>query len=214
MIHAPAKQALIRTLIALAVTGVAAAVVLIMSFAIEVRTHYSDRITMPEEARDAVYGVVLGASIEKKTGLPATALRDRLDTAIDLLKRKKIMGIAVTGDDGAWKSDEVGTMVNYLHSAGVPDEVILVDAGSYRTFDSCVHLKNRGLSQVVLITQRFHLPRALYLCNKIGVDAHGVIADRRWYTKSMYYWLRDFLASPFAYLDVRGITVIEKGPTV
>ena len=68
------------------------------------------------------------------------------------------MGLIVTGDDGAWKSDEVGAMVSYLNRAGVPDDVIYADRGAYRTFDSCANLKVKGFSNVLLVTQRFHLP--------------------------------------------------------
>ncbi len=123
------------------------------------------------------------------------------------------MGLIVTGDDGKYASNEIKGMVDYLHAQGVPDEILFVDAGAYRTFDSCEHLKQKGFSDVLLITQAFHLPRALYLCNKIGVNADGVVADKRWYSKGIYHWARDFFASPFAYFDVRGVEIIKKGPT-
>jgi len=208
------RNGLVRFGILVFASALAAASVLLVLFAVEVRSLYSDREFSPEKAPQKVYGVVLGASVDKKTSEPGIALRDRLDTAIDLLRNRTIMGVIVTGDDGKWKSNEIEGMVNYLHSKQVPDEVIFVDGGAYRTFDSCQHLKDKGFNNVLLITQQFHLPRALYLCNKLGVDSQGVIADKQWYSQYLYYWGRDFLASPFAYFDVRGVTLIEKGPSV
>jgi len=208
------KGAIVRFFALFFAAAVAAASVLLVLFAVEVRSMYSDRIYEPANAPEAVYGVVLGASVDKVTSVPGVALQDRLDVGIDLLRRRVVMGLVVTGDDGLWKSNEIKGMVDYLHSKGVPDEVIFVDGGAYRTYESCAHLQTKGFNNVVLITQQFHLPRALYLCNKIGVESRGVVADQRWYSQYFYYWVRDFLASPFAYFDVRGVTIIEKGPSV
>lgn len=188
--------------------------VLVTVFGLEVRFKYSDRVYDAGDVPNAVYGVVLGASIDPGTMQPSPVLRDRLDTAIDLMKSQKIMGVLVTGDDGKWKSDEITAMVSYLHSQGVPDEVIEVDGGAFRTYMSCEHLAARGFHNVTLITQQFHMARALYLCNESGVTANGVLSDRHWYLKNAFFWVRDFFASPFAYLDVRGIELIKKGPAL
>lgn len=182
--------------------------------ALDVRNQYNARIFSPSDAPKAVYGVVLGAAIKPDSLEPSDVLRDRLDTAVDLLKKRTIMGVIVTGDDGKWKSNEVTSMVNYLHKQGVPDDIIVTDGGAYRTYMSCDNLARRGFNNVLLITQQFHLPRALYLCNEVGVHANGALADKHLYVSIAWYWLRDFLASPFAYLDVRGIHLIEKGPAL
>lgn len=208
------RNGIVRFGILVIASAFAAASVLLVLFAAEVRSRYADREFQLKDAPVRVYGVVLGASVDLVTSEPGIALRDRLDTAIDLLRSRTIMGVVVTGDDGKWKSNEIKGMVDYLHSKNVPDDVIFVDGGAYRTYESCTHLKEKGFTNVLLITQQFHLPRALYLCNKIGVDADGVIADKQWYSQYLYYWGRDFLASPFAYFDVRGVTIIEKGPSV
>lgn len=208
------RGGIVRFGILVAASAFAAASVLLVLFAAEVRSLYADREFSLKDAPVRVYGVVLGASVDKVTSEPGIALRDRLDTAIELLRSRTVMGIVVTGDDGKWKSNEIKGMVDYLHSKNVPDEVIFVDGGAYRTYESCMHLKEKGFNNVLLITQQFHLPRALYLCNKIGVGADGVVADKQWYSQYLYYWGRDFLASPFAYFDVRGVTIIEKGPSV
>lgn len=196
------------------VTCVAAAIALVTLAGLSVRTKFAQKIFDPNDEPEAAYGVVLGASVDPETGAPSRPLTDRLETAIDLLKRRRIMGVIITGDDGRWKSDERQAMLKYLHDRSVPDDIIFVDDGAYRTFDSCRNLATHGFQNVALISQRFHLPRALYLCNELGVRAVGVTADRRWYPQLFYFWMRDLLASPFAYFDVRGVTVIQKGPTV
>lgn len=195
-------------------TGVAAILALALLAGLHVRTKYAHEIFESDKAPVATYGVVLGASVDQKTGAPSQPLTDRLDTALELLKRQSIMGVIISGDDGRWRSDERAAMLAYLHKRDVPDDVIFIDDGAYRTFDSCKNLANHGFRSVALITQQFHLPRALYLCNEIGVHAIGVSADRRWYPKLFYHWARDLVASPFAFLDVRGVTLIEKGPPV
>ena len=138
------RNGIVRFGILVFASAFAAASVLLVLFAVEVRSLYSDRELKLENAPERVYGVVLGASVDIKTSEPGIALRDRLDTAIELLRNRTVMGIIVTGDDGKWKSNEIKGMVDYLHSKNVPDEVIFVDGGAYRTFESCKHLKEKG----------------------------------------------------------------------
>ncbi len=180
---------------------------------IKVRTKFSDKIVTADALDRTVYGVVLGASINPATNGPSVTLQARLDAALDLLRARKIQGIIVTGDDGSWKSNEEKAMVDYLHAANVPDEILYVDKPAYRTFDSCAHLAHAGFSHVVLVTQAFHMPRALFLCNTLGMESVGVIApNNSGFVRAMYDWLRDFAASPFAYFDVHGVKIIKKGP--
>ena len=90
-------------------------------------------------------------------------------------------------------------------SLGVPAEAIVLDDAGWRTYDTCYRAKAvYGLTKAILVTQEFHLPRALFLCSRLGVDAQGVIADRRDYQRSsMLYWnLRELIASIAALWDV------------
>lgn len=197
------------------ITIIAALTVAIIAIALcaTVRFAYSDRVRTVETLDRGVYGVVLGASIDPETTKPSQLLQDRLDTAIDLLRARKIQGVIVTGDDGSWKSNERKAMIDYLHEQKVPDEIIFIDDPAFRTFDSCKNLAAKGFNHVVLVTQKFHMARALYLCNKLGVESEGVIADKRFYSGFLYYWIRDLAASPFAFFDVRGVIIIKKGPS-
>lgn len=210
-LRADQRRAIVTVAIIFSVLA-SAVMVLILVFVAIVRHSYSDRIHTIEKTERTIYGVVLGASIDPGAGTPSQVLQDRLDTAIELLQQRRIMGVIVTGDDGSWRSDERSAMVNYLRKHNVPDEIIVVDDPAFRTYDSCANIKRKGFNHVVLITQRFHLPRALYLCNELGIESHGVVADKRWYGRFIYNWVRDLAASPFAYLDVRGMTLIKKGP--
>lgn len=206
------KQIVRRALVLSIVVIGLAILILIVLFGLNVRSKYSDKIYSEQSAPEKVYGVVLGASVDEKTGAPSALLTDRLDTAIDLLVARKIAGIFLTGDDGRWRSNEMMAMKKYLQAKKIPDELVFTDSGAYRTYDSCFNLHSKHISDVILVTQNFHLPRALYLCNELGVKAIGVSADKHWYLSGIWHWSRDFLASPFAYLDIHGLTLIKKGP--
>ncbi len=169
-----------------------------------VQTAFVDRI-VPAERPDLV-GVadaimVLGASV-KSDGTPSDALRDRLMTGLDLYKAGKAPEILITGDDGGFRADEIDVMRRFLVDQGVPSSTVRVDGEGYRTYESCKRAKEEGIRRVIVVTQRFHLARALYLCNRLGVDAQGVIADRQTYVRIVYFWTRDLLSSAKAWWDV------------
>jgi len=90
-------------------------------------------------------------------------------------------------------------------SLGVPGDAIVLDYAGRRTYDTCYRAKAIfGLTEAILVTQSFHLPRALYLCNQLGVDSLGVEADLRVYRKSsVLYWnMRELIAAAAALWDV------------
>ncbi|NIP32484.1 hypothetical protein GWN26_03100 [Candidatus Saccharibacteria bacterium] len=94
-------------------------------------------------------------------------------------------------------------MLNYMYNRDVPDSIVIVDGNNARTFDSCYRLKNElRQNDVVLITQGFHMPRALYLCNKMGLDAWGLESDLRMYKDIVWFTVRDWMASLLAWWDI------------
>ena len=208
------KSPVVRAAVLFVIAAILGCGVLAFILGAQVRFKYADRIFDIDHAPQTIYAVVLGASVDPKTNVPSIALKDRLDTAIELLRLRKVMGVVITGDDGQYSTNERQGMLDYLHANKVPDEIIFIDDAAYRTYDSCANLKRQNFHDVILISQRFHLPRALYLCNELGVNATGVVADKRWYASVVYDWIRDLLASPFAYFDVRGLTLIKKGPSI
>lgn len=107
---------------------------------------------------------------------------DRVKVGVELYRLGKARKIMMTGDDGAYVSDEVGAMRQAALDAGVPAGDILVDPHGYRTYESCYRERFvYGLDSVVVVSQKFHLARISYLCNHFGIRTAAVAADRRDY---------------------------------
>lgn len=146
--------------------------------------------------------IILGASV-LRNGDPSDALRDRILSGVDLYKAGLVDKLLMSGDDGEYHVNEIDTMKTTAVEAGVPEEDILSDGRGYRTYESCKRaIEVLGVSDAVVVTQRFHLGRALFLCNELGIDAVGYVADRQTYVRNEYFWLRDLAASVKAFSDV------------
>ncbi|HEU0050842.1 MAG TPA: ElyC/SanA/YdcF family protein [Patescibacteria group bacterium] len=166
-----------------------------------VQSRYAGRIVTESNAH-APYAIILGASVTTK-GEASDALRDRVQTAVDLYKQGKVQKLLMSGDDGAFHVDEVGAMAKIALSEGVTSSDILVDGHGYRTYESCKRaVQVFEIKEAIIVTQRFHLGRALYLCSVFGMNAKGVSADREPYQRIVYFVLRDLLASAKAWWDV------------
>ena len=111
----------------------------------------------------------------------------------------------MSGDNSTADYDEPTAMKNYAIELGIPEDAIVLDFAGRRTYDTCYRAKEIfGLQSAILVTQEFHLSRALYLCEKLGVESTGVIADQRYYLKrSRFFWnTREALATLNALWDV------------
>lgn len=171
-------------------------------FVIIVQTQYSDHIFMPQTVEPAEVIMVLGARIEEP-GVPSKELQDRLDRGIELYNLEVAPKVLVTGDDGQNNSDEISTMQQYLIDHGVPEENVMADPHGYRTYESCKRAKEVfDIEDMILVTQQFHINRALYLCNELGIEADGVTSDIQEYNDHWYNIGRDLLASVKAYIDI------------
>ncbi len=132
--------------------------------------------------------IVFGARIYSNDRLSAM-LRDRVDTAIELYQAGKVDKLLLTGDNSSVYYNEPGAMMNYAIAHGVDPDDIQPDYGGRRTYDSCYRAKHVfQVSDAVLVTQAFHLPRALFLCSSMGLESSGVIADRRPYDPRSIAW--------------------------
>ncbi|MFI9118607.1 vancomycin high temperature exclusion protein [Streptomyces bikiniensis] len=156
------------------------------------------RTTADVPARDVA--VVFGAGLWK--GRPTPYLAHRLDTAAELYRTGKVRVLLVTGDNSRTAYDEPSAMRAYLTERGVPDGRIVSDYAGFDTWDSCVRARKVfGVDRAVLVTQDFHVERAVALCGRAGVDAYGVgVAeprDRTWY----YGTTREVFAAGKAALD-------------
>lgn len=145
--------------------------------------------------------VVLGAGL-RRDGSPSMVLEDRVRTAVDLYNLGKVKKILMSGDNGSVYYDEVTAMKKLAVDMGLPAEDIDLDYAGFRTYDSCYRAHEVfELNNIILISQDFHLPRALYLCNKLGVEAIGVPADRHVYVKQRLWRIREALARFFAFFE-------------
>lgn len=157
-----------------------------------------------EEAPRRSAVIVFGAGLWRD-GSPTPVLRDRVATAAQLYFAGKAEKLVMSGGNPTIDYDEPGAMRRYALSLGVPDEVIVLDYAGRRTYDTCYRARHIfGIQQATLVTQAFHLPRALYLCNNLGIDGVGVRADLRQYRRSAQaYWnLREIPATLGALWDV------------
>lgn len=174
-----------------------------------VSAHYETRILAGEEDDLLAYetAVVFGAAV--RNGYPTTVLRDRLDVAIALFRRGQISHMIMSGDGRTPEYDEPAAMARYAIGRGVPSDAITLDRSGLRTYDTCYRLRDvYGVSEAVLVTQAFHLPRALFTCEALGVQSVGVNADQRTYRSARWYDLREFVAVNVAAWDV----VLRRAP--
>jgi SanA protein len=138
-------------------------------------------------------------------GSPSPILRDRIATAAQLYFSGKVEKLLMSGDNRYLDYNEPGAMREYALGLGVPDEAIVMDFAGRRTYDTCYRARYIfKLSEAILVTQQFHLPRAIFTCNKLGLDSIGVPADRRDYlTRSKIYWnSREIIATSVALWEV------------
>lgn len=148
--------------------------------------------------------VVFGAGL-LRDGSPTPVLRDRVATAAELYFSGKVEKLLMSGDNRVVEYNEPEAMRQYAISLGVPDEDIVLDYAGRRTYDTCYRTK--AIFQVedpILVTQGFHLPRAIYTCRAMGMQAVGVAADLRQYRRSsLLFWnLREVPATLTALLQV------------
>lgn len=150
------------------------------------------RRTTADRADARPVALVLGAGL-RRDGHPSMLLARRLDIAADLYHRGTVDAVLVSGAD-----QEPVAMRRYLLAAGVPDTKIVGDDAGFRTWDSCVRAREvYGVRSAIVVTQRFHLPRAVVLCTAAGIDATGV-GDASMQARGLatvYGWLREIPAA-------------------
>jgi SanA protein len=154
---------------------------------------------MPEKA-----AIVFGAGL-RRDGTPTTILRDRVETAAALYKTGKVQKLLLSGDNSYLDYNEPGAMKEYALELGIPEPDIILDYAGRRTYDTCYRAKAIfGLERALLVTQPYHLPRAVFTCNMLGVVSTGVYADNYPYRKiSLGYWnLRELPASLVALWEI------------
>ncbi len=145
--------------------------------------------------------IVFGAGLSRN-GDPSPELGDRVATAVDLYRAGTVDKLLMSGDNRFLDYNEPGSMRRYAIQLGVPADAIVQDFAGRRTYDTCYRAGHIfGVQDAVLVTQEYHLPRALYTCNTMGLHAIGVIADRT-DTLHLYGNLRELPATLAALWEV------------
>lgn len=145
-------------------------------------------IDYSEEGYDCI--LILGAKVYGNS--PSAMLQDRLDTGAALYFNGVAKKIIVSGDHGQIEYDEVNAMKKYLMGLGIPDSDIFMDHAGFCTYDSVYRASYIfGVKKMVIVTQNFHLPRAMFIADMYGIECVGVSADRNTYYGVAYNYLRE-----------------------
>lgn len=164
----------------------------------------SPRTFSVENVPSTRIAIVFGAGL-LRDGSAGPVLSDRVETAVNLYQQGKVNKLLMSGDNRFIEYNEPEAMRRYALGRGVPDEDIVLDYAGRRTYDTCYRAKHIfQVDTAILVTQPFHLPRALFLCNWFDVEATGVEANNRYFLKrSRIYWnARELFANFQAVWDV------------
>ncbi len=168
-----------------------------------VAVRHSGRIFNVETAPRARYALVFGAGLLPARA-PSPMLAERLDTALALYQRGKVQRILISGDSIGPYHRETAVMKRYLLDRKLPEEHLMEDPAGLSTYASCYRAARRfEVQDALLVTQRFHVDRAVFLARALGMNAHGVAPDpsRR---PSWGSWLREHVSRAWAlYLALR-----------
>ena len=188
------RIAIILLIIAAAVAVVGASCVLIINA--HVKSNTAGRIVSADSGdvmgADAI--LVLGAGI-KKDGSPSDMLADRIKVGVSLYEAGASDVLLMSGDGARKGYDETATMKRVAVEAGVPESNVVCDTLGLSTYESILRARDEyGAKRIVIVTQEYHLYRALYIADRLGVSAVGVSADLRPYRGQTYRELREILA--------------------
>ncbi|HBV87813.1 MAG TPA: hypothetical protein DEF42_14425 [Desulfosporosinus sp.] len=152
-------------------------------------------ILSPSDIPKADAILVLGAYVFP-SGTVSTMLNDRLTVGYELYEQGKAPKLLVSGDHGRKDYDEVNSMKNFLKNKGVPSENVFMDHAGFSTYESMYRARDIFQTQtLIIVTQEYHLKRAVFVARELGIDAYGVASDKRDYGQAMtYYNLREIAA--------------------
>lgn len=171
-----------------------------------------DRILTPPQAAeltDVDCILVLGCQV-RDNGEPSHMLRDRLTQAVELYNLGSSPKLLMSGDHGQQGYDEVGTMKQFALDAGIPSEDIFMDHAGFSTYESICRAKEIfGVEKILIVTQEYHLYRAMYTAERFGMEAYGVSADLDTYSGQFYRDVREVLARVKDF----GMSIFKPDPT-
>lgn len=162
-----------------------------------VRSVGGKNIITPEDTLrlDDVDCIIVLGCLVKDNGEPSDMLADRLTRGIELYEQGSAPKIIMSGDHGREDYDEVNTMKQIAIDKGVPSSDIFMDHAGFSTYESVYRAKEVfGAKKVIIVTQKYHLYRALYIAEKLGVEAYGVPSDLHTYRGQSVREIREILA--------------------
>lgn len=146
--------------------------------------------------------IVLGAKV-MANGQPSNYLKERLDKSIELYNAGIIKRFLLSGDHGKKYYDEVTNMKAYLKKHTIPEKDIFLDHAGFDTYSTMKRAKKVFMvEEAIIVSQKFHLPRAVYLAHKSGIAASGIIADKQAKGNTIYLELREVFARIKAFFNV------------
>ena len=166
---------------------------------------YADRKTEIIATVPSVPVVIVPGAGLSADGTPSAPLRDRVHAAVDLYMAGKAQKILMSGDNSTVYYNEPESMRQYALSLGVPDEDIVLDYAGRRTYDTCYRAREIfGIQTAIITTQPYHLPRAVFLCDRLGIQITGVEVVQSRYVRARYiFWqVREVFATLAAVWDI------------
>ncbi|MDH4263756.1 MAG: YdcF family protein [Spirochaetia bacterium] len=157
-----------------------------------------------EKVKKADVGIILGAAVYSGNRV-STVVGDRIESAIELYREGKVDKLLISGDHAERYYDEVNTIKFWLLKNGIPPGNIEMDPSGFSTYESMCRARNVfNVNSAVIITQSYHLPRALYLARRLGISAQGFGADQRLYKNAKRFLMREYLAraKDFIYIHI------------
>lgn len=162
-----------------------------------------DNIVSTENAPSSQAAIVLGAYVTSD-GTLCDMLKDRVSTGVDLYKAGKVKKLLMSGDHGRASYDEVNNMRKYAQELGVPQEDIFMDHAGFSTYETMYRARDVfGVKSAVVVTQKFHLPRAIFLGKSMGISVVGIAADKQIYAGAGVYEVREMLARCKGFLQAK-----------
>lgn len=201
------KRKWLKVLLVTAAALIAAAVAVFSSLNAAVKNSgdiYMTGIDDIEGLKNADCIIVLGAKVYSDESL-SPILNDRVDYAIRLYKAGKAKKLLLSGDHGQTDYDEVNAMMTYAIQQGVPSEDIFLDHAGFSTYETMVRARDVFcVKSAIVVTQKFHLYRAVYIARALGLDAYGVNSDPRRYMYEQRNEMRESLArvKDFLYVNI------------
>ena len=185
---------ILKKLIILVLIGLVLGSGLVLIINYHVISYSNKYIVSLEEVPKSEAALVLGALVYRN-GTVSTILADRLDTGIELYNNKSVEKLLLSGDHGQKTYDEVNAMKQYAVSQDIDNTDIFMDHAGFNTYESMYRARDVFLAnKIIIVTQGYHLHRAVYNARKLGLEAYGVSADKHYYPGIKSYKLRESLA--------------------